>query len=98
MGAWGWAWGDVPQAPSFSSRLLEGLTQASEAIRVVLGCREVAGVDSLGMERIGQHGFPCGRGIHHPAGWRRRFSADPLRGRRTRPAREGSARAHFRSS
>ena len=26
---------------------------------MVLGCREVARVDSLGMERIGQHGFRC---------------------------------------
>ena len=58
--AWGLAWGDVPQAPSLSSRLLEGLLQASEDIRVVLGCWAVAGVDSLGMERIGQHGFPYG--------------------------------------
>ena len=63
--AWGWAWGDVPQAPSLSSRLLEGLPQASEDIRVVLGGREVAGVDSFGMERIGQHGFSCG--LWHPA-------------------------------
>ena len=37
-------------------------------------------------------------GIHPPAGWRRRFSAVPLRGRWTRPSREGSAGAHFRSS
>ena len=27
---------------------------------MVLGRREVAGVDSQGVERIGQHGFPCG--------------------------------------
>ena len=60
----GWAWGDVPQAPAFSSRLLEGLPQAPEDIRVVLGREEVAGVDSLGVERIGQHGFPCG--LWHP--------------------------------
>ena len=26
---------------------------------MILGCCEVAGVDSLGMERISQHGFPC---------------------------------------
>ena len=31
---------------------------------MVLGRREVAGVDSQGMERIGQHGFPCG--LWHP--------------------------------
>ena len=56
----GWAWGDVPQASAFSSRLLEGISQAPEDIRVVLGRGEVAGVDSLGVECIGQHGFPCG--------------------------------------
>ena len=37
-------------------------------------------------------------GTHPLAGWRRQFSTDPLRGRWTRPLREGSARAHFRSS
>ena len=56
----GWAWSDVPQAPAFSSHLLEGLLQAPEDIRVVLGRGEVAGLDSLGVERIGQHGFQCG--------------------------------------
>ena len=61
---WGWAWGDVPQASTFSFRLLEGLPQAPEDIRVVLGRREVAGVDFLVVERIGQHGFPCG--LWHP--------------------------------
>ena len=66
-----WALGDVPQAPAFSSRLLEGLPQAPEDIRVVLGCREVAGLDSLGSERIGQPGFPCGL-------WE--FPGDPLQG------------------
>ena len=40
-------------------------TQAPEDIRVVLGRGEVAGLDSLGLERIGQHGFPCG--LRHPA-------------------------------
>ena len=38
--------GDVPQAHAVSLRLLEGLPQAPEDIRVVLGRREVAGVDS----------------------------------------------------
>ena len=38
------------------------------------------------------------RGIHAPAGWRRRFSAYPLQGWWTRPSREGSARANFCSS
>ena len=61
----GWAWGDVPQAPSFPPRLLGGFLQAFEDIRVVLGCVEFVGVNSLGMERIGQHGFRCG--LWHPA-------------------------------
>ena len=60
----GWALGDVPQADAVSLCLLEGLPQAPEDIRVVLGRGEVAGVDSQGMERIGQHGFPCG--LRHP--------------------------------
>ena len=60
----GWALGDVPQADAVSLRLLEGLPQAPEDIRVVLGRGEVAGVDSQGVERIGQHGFPCG--LRHP--------------------------------
>ena len=71
----GWAWGDVPQASAFSSRLLEGLPQAPEDIRVVLGRGEVAGVDSLGVERIGQHVFPCGL-WHQPP---RRLEAAVLR-------------------
>ena len=60
----GWALGDVPQADAISLRLLESLPQAPEDIGVVLGRGEVAGVDSQGVERIGQHGFPCG--LRHP--------------------------------
>ena len=60
----GWALGDVPQADAVSLCLLEGLPQAPEDIRVVLGRGEVAGVDPQGVERIGQHGFPCG--LRHP--------------------------------
>ena len=60
-----WALGDVPQADAVSLRLLEGLPQAPEDIRVVLGPRWVAGVDSEGVERISQPGFPCG--LRHPA-------------------------------
>ena len=60
----GWALGDVPQADAVSPRFLEGLPQAPEDVRVVVGRREVAGVDSQGVERIGQHGFPCG--LRHP--------------------------------
>ena len=90
----GWALGDVPQADAVSPCLLEGPPQAPEDIRVVLGRGEVAGVDSQGVERMGQHGFPCG--LRPPP--RRQFSTDPLRGRWTRPSREGSPRAHFRSS
>ena len=56
--------GDVPQADAISLRLLEGPSQAPEDIRVVLGRVEVAGVDSQGVERLGQHRFPCGLG--HP--------------------------------
>ena len=61
----GWALGDVPQADAVSLRLLEGLPQAPEDIRVVLGRGEVARIDSQGVERIGQHGFPCR--LRHPA-------------------------------
>ena len=60
----GWALGDVPQADAVSLRFLEGLPQAPEDIRVVLGRGEVAGPDSQGVERIGRHGFPCG--LRHP--------------------------------
>ena len=60
----GWTLGDVPQANAVSLRLLEGLPQALEDIRVVLGRGEVAGVDSQGVERLNQHGFPCG--LRHP--------------------------------
>ena len=60
----GWALGDVPQADAVSLRFLEGLPQAPEDIRVVLGRGEVAGVDSQGVERIGQHGCPCS--LRHP--------------------------------
>ena len=54
----------------------------SQDIRVVVGCGEVAQVNSLGMERIGQHGFPCG--LWHPpprklqAGVLRRPLAGPV--------------------
>ena len=60
----GWALGDVSQADAVSLRLLEGFWQAPEDIRLVPGRGEVAGVDSQGVERTGQHGFPCGR--RHP--------------------------------
>ena len=60
-----WAFGDVPQAYAVSLHLLEGLSQAPEDIGAVPGRGEVAGMDSQGVERIGQHGFPCG--LWHPA-------------------------------
>ena len=60
----GWALGDVPQAGAVSLCLLEGLPQAPEDIRVVLGRGKVAGVDSQGVEHISQHSFPCG--LRHP--------------------------------
>ena len=56
---WGWACGDVPQSPSFPPCLPEGPPQAPEDIQVVLGCGELTGLSSLGMERIGQHCLPC---------------------------------------
>ena len=59
-------WVMVPQADAVSLCLLEGLQQAPEDIRVVLGRRDVAGVDSQGVERIGQHGFPCGLRLPAP--------------------------------
>ena len=31
---------------------------------MVLGCEELAGVESLGLDRIGQHDFPWG--LQHP--------------------------------
>ena len=71
----GWALGDVPQAYAVSLHLLEGLPQVPEDIWVVLGCAEVAGVDSQGVERIGHHGFPCG--LCHP--YPRRLEAAVLR-------------------
>ena len=78
----GSALGDVPQADAVSLRLLEGLPQAPEDIRVVPGRGEVAGLDGQGVERIGQHGFPCG--LRHPtprwleAAVRRRPLARPV--------------------
>ena len=60
----GWALSDVPQAEAVSLCLLEGLPQAPEDIRLVLGRVEVAGGDSQGVKPIGQHGFPCG--LRHP--------------------------------
>ena len=60
----GWALGDVPQADAVSLCLLEGLPQAPEDIRVVLGRGEVAGMHFQGVERIGRHSFPCG--LRHP--------------------------------
>ena len=60
----GRALGDVPQADAISLCLLEGPPQAPEDVRLVLGRGEVARLDSQGVERIGQHGFPCG--LRHP--------------------------------
>ena len=94
----GWALDDVPQADAVSLCLMEGLPQAPEDIRVVLGRGEVAGVDSQGVERIGQHGFPCG--LRHPTPRRPEAAVlhRPLAGPVDQALREGSPRAHFRSS
>ena len=46
------AWGRCCEGRLRSGRLLEGLRQASGGICVVMGFGEVAGVDSLGLERI----------------------------------------------
>ena len=95
---WRWSGGDVPQAPSSAPGHLEGLLQAPEDIRVVLGCGEPARVDSLEMERIGEHGVRCV--LQHPSPGRLQSTA--LRcfpyGRRTRPSRVVSTRADFCSS
>ena len=93
----GWALGDVPQADAVSLCLLEGLSQAPEDIMLVLGRGEVAGVDSQGMERIGQHGFPCGP--RHPPSPRLEASVlhRPLAGLVDQALEGGLARAHFRS-
>ena len=93
-----WALNDLPQAYAVSLRLLKGFSQAPEDIRVVLGRGEVAEVDSQGVERIGQLGFPCS--LWHPPP--RRLEAavlhQPLAGPVARPSGKGSARAHFCSS
>ena len=68
MCAGGRAWGDVPQAHSFLSHLLEGLPQALEDIRVVLGRGEVAGVDSLGGGASASMASHAACGMHPPAG------------------------------
>ena len=94
----GWALGYVPQADAVSLCLLDGLPQAPEDIRVVLGRAEVAGVDSQRGSASASMASHAACGIHPPAGWRRQFSTDPLRGRWTRPSREGSAQGHFRGS
>ena len=86
-------WGVRRVLPS----LLEGLLQAPEDIRVVLGRGEVAGMDSRGWSTSASMASYAACGIHPLAGWGPQFSTNPLRGRWTRPSREGSARAHLRS-
>ena len=85
----GWALGDVPQAGAVSLCLLEGLPQAPEDIRVVLGRGEVAGWTPRGWSASASMASHAACGIHPPAGRRRQFSTEPLRGRWTRPSSRG---------
>ena len=94
----GCALGDVPQADAVLLRLLEGLPQAPEDIRVVLGRGRLRGSTPRGGSASASMASHAACGIHPPAGWRRLFSYAPLRGLWTRPSREDSARTHFRSS
>ena len=94
----GWALGDVPQADAVPLCLLQGLPQAPEDIRVVLERGKVAGWTPRGWSAWASMASHAACGIHSPAGRRWQFSTDPLRGQWTRHSREGSARAHFRSS
>ena len=56
-----------------------------EDIQLVLERGEVAGMDSLGVERISQHDFPCG--LWHPAP--DRLEAAVLRRRLAGPVEQG---------
>ena len=71
----GWALGDVPQADPVSPRFLEGLPQAPEDIRVVLGRGAVAGVDSQGVERPGS---TRDHGKRHPEPWKQPVTGEPV--------------------
>ena len=94
----GWALGDVPQVDAVSLCLLEGLPQAPKDIRVVLGRGEVAGMDSQGLERMGQHGFPCGLRHSSPRRPEAPVLHRPLAGPMDQALEGGLPRAHFRSS
>ena len=83
----GWALGDVPQADAVSLRFLEGLPQAPEDIRVVLGRGRLRGWTPRGWSASASMASHAACGIQPPAGRRRQFSTDPLRGRWTRPLR-----------
>ena len=90
----GWALGDVPQADAVSPRFLEGLRTYGWS----WGAGRLRGWTPRGWSASASMASHAACGIHPPAGRRRPFSTDPLRGRWTRPSREGSPRAHFRSS
>ena len=93
----GWALGDVQQADAASLRLLEGPRRRQRTYWWSWAAGRLQGCTFRGWSASASMASHAACGIHPPAGWRRQFSTDPLRGRWTRPSREGSARAHFRS-
>ena len=94
----GLALGDVPLADAVSLRLLEGLRRRLRTYGWSWGAGRLRGWTPRGWSASASMASHAACGIHPPAGLRRLFSTDPLRGRWNRPSREGSVRTHFRSS
>ena len=94
----GWALGDVPQADAVSPRFLEGSRRRLRTYGWSWGAGRLRRWTPRGWSASASMASHAACGIHPPAGRRRQFSTDPLRGRWTRPSREGSPRAHFHSS